>query len=303
MVPVLETRSISKTYRIGLRGESVHALQNVSLSVSEGQVFALLGLNGAGKSTLTKIFLDLVRANSGEVLLFGEPARTSGWKRHVGYLPELFSAPGSMTVRGVLRYLGQLSGMRGSMLNQRVNAELEELSLTDLSARRVSTLSKGNVLRLGIAQALLHQPRLLFLDEPTEGLDPAGRRMIRNLLIRLSTSGVTILLNSHLLSEVELVAHRLGILHHGTLVASGSLSDLLPRHQRFQVEIGTVPPDEHSWHYAETAGMWTREVEGADDLQRLLSSLKTIAITPLSVKPMQTTLEDVFLEHISGQDQ
>ena len=189
------------------------------------------------------------------------------------------------------------------MLNQRVNAELEELSLTDLSARRVSTLSKGNVLRLGIAQALLHQPRLLFLDEPTEGLDPAGRRMIRNLLIRLSTSGVTILLNSHLLSEVELVAHRLGILHHGTLVASGSLSDLLPRHQRFQVEIGTVPPDEHSWHYAETAGMWTREVEGADDLQRLLSSLKTIAITPLSVKPMQTTLEDVFLEHISGQDQ
>lgn len=299
MAPVLETRSVSKTYRIGLRGESVHALQDVSLSVGEGQVFALLGLNGAGKSTLTKIFLDLVRATSGEVLLFGEPARTSGWKRHVGYLPELFSAPGSMTVRGVLRYLGQLSGLRGTILNQRVNAELEKLSLTDLSDRRVSTLSKGNVLRLGIAQALLHQPRLLFLDEPTEGLDPAGRRMIRNLLIQLSSAGVTILLNSHLLSEVELVAHQLGILHHGKLVACGSLSDLLPRHQRFQVEIATAPADESAWHQSKTAGTWTREVEGADELQRLLSSLKSLAVTPLSVKPMQTTLEDVFLEHIS----
>jgi len=299
MAPILETRSVSKSYRIGLRGEFVHALQDVSMSVGEGQVFALLGLNGAGKSTLTKIFLDLVRANSGEVLLFGEPARTSGWKRHVGYLPELFSAPGSMTIRGVLHYLGQLSGLRGTILNQRVNAELEELSLTDLSERRVSTLSKGNVLRLGIAQALLHQPRLLFLDEPTEGLDPAGRRMIRNLLIRLAISGVTILLNSHLLSEVELVAHRLGILHRGKLVASGSSSDLLPPHQRFQVEIAVIPPEERAWHHAKTAGIWTREVEGADDLQHLLSSLKSHAITPLAVKPLQTTLEDVFLEHIS----
>lgn len=231
MSVVVEARSLSKAYRSGVRGRPIQALEEVSLSVEEGEIFAVLGLNGAGKSTFTKIFLDLVRPSGGEALLFGMPVGQHRWKGLVGYLPELFSAPAFATPRSVLRYLGGIHGLRGSRLNQRVDSQLETLGLGDVADRRVSSLSKGTIQRVGIAQALLHEPRVLFLDEPTEGLDPAAQRMIRTLMKALSESGVTIILNSHLLSEVERLAHRVAILHRGRLKAMGDLAALLPPNQ------------------------------------------------------------------------
>ncbi|GJQ21218.1 MAG: ABC transporter ATP-binding protein [Bacteroidia bacterium] len=298
MAAVVEVHGLLKTYRSGVRGRPVEALKNISFSVDEGEIVAILGLNGAGKSTLAKILLDLVRPSGGEAMLFGSSVHRQDWKGRVGYLPELFSAPPSATPRRLLRYLGEIHGMSGSSLNRAIDSQLESLGLTEVADRRISTLSKGTVQRVGLAQALLHTPKLLLLDEPTEGLDPAGQRMIRRLLMALSASGVTILLNSHLLSEVELLAKRVAILHRGMLAALGTQAELLPRNQRFSIEISQTPP-ESGWQEIGSTGIWKKEVSGTDTLQRLLTNLESSGITPSTVKPLHSSLEDVFVEHIS----
>jgi len=299
MSSIIETHNLSKTYRTNFGKRRILALHEVSLKVQQGEIFALLGLNGAGKSTLIKTLLDHVRPTSGQAFLFGEPIRSSNkWKHRVGYLPELFSAPKLMNANQVLRYLGELSGLKGKNLAARVDETLQKVGLGDASNQKVNTFSKGMVLRLGIAQALLHQPELLLLDEPTEGLDPLGRKMIRNLLTELSCNGVTILLNSHLLSEIELVAHRIAILHKGHLVAQGKLSDLLPQDQRFEVEVSLNPSLNDSWQFHPAGSNWLCEVQGYE-LQHLVSALETKAIPVLAVRPIRTSLEDVFFSYIS----
>jgi ABC-2 type transport system ATP-binding protein len=300
MIPIVETRSLSKTYRSDFGRKSVQALQDLSLSVYQGEIFALLGLNGAGKSTLMKILLDLVRPTSGEVRVFGETLKSYHWRRKVGYLPELFAVPRFMTALNVLRYLGELSGIKGNALSVRIDEMIVRVGLSEAANRQVHTFSKGMVLRLGVAQALLHQPQILFLDEPTEGLDPLGRKMVRTLLIDLANSGVTILLNSHLLSEVELVAHRVGILHKGRLRAQGKLSELLPQNQHFEVEVAENPSLEGPWTFLQVRSGWTSEVQGSEQLQQLLAALKSRSVPVLAVKPVRTTLEDVFFNYISG---
>jgi ABC-2 type transport system ATP-binding protein len=298
MSSIIETHNLSKTYSTNFGRHRVSALNEVSFQVQQGEVFALLGLNGAGKSTLIKTVLDLVRPTSGQAFLFGEPVRSAAWKRRVGYLPELFSAPKFMNAQQVLRYLGELSGLKGKNLVGRIDETLQKVGLSDASNQKTNSFSKGMVLRLGIAQALLHQPELLLLDEPTEGLDPLGRKIIRNLLTELSSKGVTILLNSHLLSEVELVAHRIAILHKGRLVAQGKLTDLLPQDQRFEVEVSLNPPLNGPWQFHPVGSNWLTEVQGYE-LQHLVSALEAKAVSVLAVRPIRTSLEDVFFSYIS----
>lgn len=298
MSSIIETHNLSKTYSTNFGRHTVSALHDVSLQVQPGEIFALLGLNGAGKSTLIKTLLDLVRPTSGKTFLFGEPVSSSKWKHRVGYLPELFNAPKLMSAKQVLRYLGELSSLNGKNLVGRVDETLHKVGLSDASNQKVNTFSKGMVLRLGIAQALLHQPELLLLDEPTEGLDPLGRKMIRNLLTELSSNGVTILLNSHLLSEIELVAHRIAILHKGHLVAQGKLPDLLPQDQRFEVEVSLNPALNDPWQFHPAGSNWLCEVNG-NELQHLVSALEAKAIPVLAVRPIRTSLEDVFFSYIS----
>jgi ABC-2 type transport system ATP-binding protein len=195
MTPAIETRALSKRY--GAKGgpRTVTALDEVSLTVGRGEIFALLGLNGAGKSTFIRIVLDLIRPSSGEAMVLGVAAGSSDWKRQVGYLPELFRAPSGFTVLGLLRYLGHLNGIEGAKLEQRIEVVVMTLGLTETAAQRVDSLSKGTMLRLGIAQAILHDPELIIFDEPTDGLDPAGRRLMRDLLISLKQRGKTVVLN------------------------------------------------------------------------------------------------------------
>lgn len=228
MSQALEIVSASKVYRSALGRERVVALKDVSLEVQEGEVFALLGLNGSGKSTLIRCVLDLVHLTSGKILLFGKPLKRSLGRHRIGYLPELFGAPKGMTAMEVLQFLGELSGLEKEQCSRSALEILTRVGLGDAGGRRAESFSKGMTMRLGVAQALLHKPRIVFLDEPTDGLDPLGRKMIRDLINKLSTEGITVFLNSHLFSEIELVADRIAILHKGRIVLSGVLKDLLP---------------------------------------------------------------------------
>lgn len=299
---VIHIERLGKTYRRGeFSRQSVRALNDVTLEVKRGEIVAILGLNGAGKSTLVKILLGLVRATEGRAALFGESVDGSSWKGRVGYLPEMFRVPQDQSAAAILRFLGALSGLKGNRLRERVELCLKIVGLSNVSSRKTKTYSKGMIVRLGIAQAILSEPELLFLDEPTEGLDPVGKVDIRNLLLKLSQQGITVVMNSHLLSEVEYVAHRVVILHRGRVRCEGKLSDLMPGYSRFVVEL----PVQHDllprWGPVFSGTTARYEVETPHQLQELLSYLKSKGIEPTSVRPERSSLEDVFLKYISDE--
>src|SRR5438067_7312938 len=214
MAAALAVRGLAKRYG------AVEALAGVDLEVREGELVGLLGPNGAGKSTLVKIACGLVRASRGSAEICGLPAGSREARRALGYLAELFRFPGWYTAEEVLQLHQRLSGSTGEADERRRLLEL--VALWDARDRRVETMSKGMQQRLGLAQSLVGEPRLLLLDEPTSALDPVGRRTVRLLLEELRGSGVAVLLNSHLLSEVELVCDRVVILLGGEVVAAGA---------------------------------------------------------------------------------
>src|SRR5438067_13910823 len=218
MTSALAVRGLAKRYG------TVEALRGVDLTVEPGELVGLLGPNGAGKSTLVKIAVGLVRPSAGGAEVAGAPAGSLAARRSLGYLAELFRFPGWHSADEVLLLHQRLSGSDGG---ERERAELLELvGLADARRRRVEDMSKGMQQRLGIAQALVGSPSVLFLDEPTSALDPVGRRVVRELLERLRGRGVSVLLNSHLLSEVELVCDRVVILLAGKVVAAGTPGEL-----------------------------------------------------------------------------
>jgi len=262
---------------------SVAALDGVDLELGEGELVGLLGPNGAGKSTLVKIACGLVRPSAGSAQICGAPAGSREARRALGYLAELFRFPGWCTADEVLVLHQRLTGSAGGA---RERLELLELvGLADARGRKVDAMSKGMQQRLGVAQALVGSPKVLLLDEPTSALDPVGRRVVRQLLEELRGRGVSVLLNSHLLSEVELVCDRVVILLDGRVVAAGRPDDLArPR----GIEIETA------------AG--TRVVEGTrDDVPRLLAELAAAGESVYGVQVLRSTLEDVYLDAVGGR--
>jgi len=262
---------------------SVAALDGVDLELGEGELVGLLGPNGAGKSTLVKIACGLVWPSAGSAQIYGAPAGSREARRALGYLAELFRFPGWCTADEVLALHQRLTGSTGGA---RERLELLELvGLAGARGRKVDAMSKGMQQRLGVAQALVGSPRVLLLDEPTSALDPVGRRVVRQLLEELRGRGVSVLLNSHLLSEVELVCDRVVILLDGRVVAAGRPDDLArPR----GVEIETA------------AG--TRVVEGTrNDVPRLLAELAAAGESVYGVQVLRSTLEDVYLDAVGGQ--
>ena len=276
MTSALAVRGLAKRYG------TVEALRGVDLTVEPGELVGLLGPNGAGKSTLVKIAVGLVRPSAGGAEVAGAPAGSLAARRSLGYLAELFRFPGWHSADEVLLLHQRLSGSDGG---ERERAELLDLvGLTDARRRRVEDMSKGMQQRLGIAQALVGSPRLLLLDEPTSALDPVGRRVVRELLERLRGRGVSVLLNSHLLSEVELVCDRVAILLAGEVVAAGTPAELASTRG---VEIETA------------AGV--RSFPGAtrDDVPRLVEELVGERI--YGVRVLTSTLEEVYLEAVGGE--
>jgi len=304
MKPVIQAIEVTKVYR-----NNIKALNAVTIEVKRGEIFALLGVNGAGKTTLMKILLSLIRPTSGDVYIFGAPVSEGRWKGRIGYLPELFRAPENWRIVEVVEFLGRLSGLRGAELKQRVKFVLEAVGLYEERKRIVKTLSKGMMLRLGLAQALIHKPEILFLDEPTEGLDPVGRVKIRRLLLELKNEGVTIFLNSHLLSEVEILADRIGILHEGRLVISGTLAEVMPNNEKYRVEL-SVPPEKveglrtslSAFNLSQDGLNFIIVVEGINALSEVLMIAKNFSVEIKSVAPLRNTLEDVFISYIKGAE-
>ena len=278
MAAALQARGLAKRYG------ALEALAGVDLEVGEGELVGLLGPNGAGKSTLVKIACGLVRPTSGSAEVCGARAGTREARRSLGYLAELFRFPGWHTADEVLALHQRLAGSLGGAAER--GELLELVGLVEARKRRVDAMSKGMQQRLGIAQALVGQPPLLLLDEPTSALDPAGRRTVRGLLEELRRRRVSVLLNSHLLSEIELVCDRVIILARGRVVAAGRPEELArPR----GVEIDT------------DAGTQTFPRASRDDAPRLVADLIARGERVYGVRVLSTTLEETYLSAV-GED-
>ena len=278
MQNALAVRGLTKRYG------SVLALNGVDLEVGEGELVGLLGPNGAGKSTLVKIAAGLVRPSGGEAEVAGARAGSRAARASLGYLAELFRFPGWYTADEVLELHQRLAGSSGGAAERRRLLEL--VALEEASGRRVDGMSKGMQQRLGVAQALVGEPRVLLLDEPTSALDPVGRRTVRLLLEELRGRGVSVLLNSHLLSEIELVCDRVAILLGGELVAAGTPAELA---QPRGVEIET---DE---------GVRLVEKATREDVPRLVADAVAAGRQVYGVRVLTSTLEDVYLEAVGGE--
>jgi ABC-2 type transport system ATP-binding protein len=228
--PAIEIESLSKTYRDGfIRGRRIEALKQVSFAVEQGSIFGLLGPNGAGKTTLIKVLLGLVKKTGGRAELLGRAAGDRASRASVGYLPENHRIPRHLTGNSALVYYGGLSGLPPSEVRRRRPELLARVGLEKWGKTSVRKYSKGMLQRLGLAQAMLHDPLLLVLDEPTDGVDPVGRAEMRKVLNELKAAGKTVFINSHLLQEVELVCDRAAILVEGSLRRVGLIEEITRR--------------------------------------------------------------------------
>lgn len=237
----IEVRALKKTYREGgliFRGKRIEALKGISLNVERGEVFGLLGPNGAGKTTLIKILLGVIRPTEGEAFLLGRRAGHRASRISIGYLPENLRIQRHHTGWTALYFYGQLSGLTKDVIRERGTRWLEAVGLAARANDSIRKYSKGMLQRLGLAQALLHDPELLFLDEPTDGLDPVARAQVRNVITDLRNMGKTVFLNSHILQEVELVCDRVAIMDKGEIRSIGPVSEVtaLPN-SRFEFDL------------------------------------------------------------------
>jgi ABC-2 type transport system ATP-binding protein len=222
----IETEGLSKTFRRRWSKQEFRAVENLSLRVERGTTYGLLGPNGAGKTTFVKMLLSCANPTSGRAKVFGIDSRIPAARRPIGYLPENHRFPTYMTGRGMLDFYSALSGMDGASRKKRTVELLSLVGLAEWGDVRLGKYSKGMLQRVGLAQALMHSPSLLILDEPSDGVDPVGRRQIREILHGLEQKGVTIFLNSHLLAEVELFCRDVAIIHKGKLALEGKIQDL-----------------------------------------------------------------------------
>ncbi len=297
----IEARGLCKVYRPRFGGRRVAALDGLDLAVEPGEVFGLLGPNGAGKTTTVKILLGLTRPTSGQARLFGVPASDPASRRRVGYLPEGHRFPGYLTARQTLSIFGRMSGVDGATLGRRIPELLERVGLTDWTDMRVKKFSKGMTQRLGLAASLVHDPDVLLLDEPTDGVDPVGRREIRDLLQEEAARGKAILLNSHLLSEIERMCGRVAVLRAGRVAAQGRIEDLTAATSRYRL-VATGLDERLIAAFRETGatidrinGHFDLTARDVDHLNVLVDRLRAGGAKLQELSPVRSSLEDVFV--------
>jgi ABC-2 type transport system ATP-binding protein len=304
VAPAFETISVTKTFRHWWSGREVRALQDVTFSVTGGSIFGLLGPNGAGKTTLVKIALTIARADAGEVRILGKSTRNRSILRRVGYLPENPRFPAHLTAWQVLRLYGSLSGADMKRLNQNASKWLDRLELAQWRDVRVSKFSKGMNERLALAQALVHDPDLVFLDEPTDGLDPIGRKEVRSICRELADQGKTIFINSHILAEIELICDRIAVMKSGEIVEQGTVAHLTSAQSGYELVV-PVSDELRGWltekalTFSAANGHLHIHVPDRSAANSLIDALrgKNVEIDSLNMK--KRSLESVYMEKIS----
>jgi ABC-2 type transport system ATP-binding protein len=304
----VEVRDLTKTYRT-FRGKTVSALNNVSLYVETGTIFGLIGQNGAGKTTLIKILLGLGTPTTGEAQLLGNSPRDAAARRRVGYLPEQMRLPDYFQAKNFLLYMGRLNRVDHAAMERRIPALLERVGLAD-ARNPVKTFSKGMRQRLGLAQALVNNPEVLFLDEPTDGLDPLGRKDVRELLVQLRAEGRTIFLNSHLLSEVELVCDRIVILNKGKVAREATPDEFTRGTGEYLVRVAAVDDAVRAAAavvVGDGSAEWTQNTlrfapHDRAQLNCLVDRLRGVPVEIESIEPVRLSLEDFFLQVVGGEE-
>ncbi len=304
MEQTIRIDNLSKTYSLG-KDRTVTALQPLTMSIGSGEVFGLLGPNGAGKTTLVKLLLGITSPSSGTAYVLGDAIPSVRARRFVGFLPENHRYPPHLSGEQTLLFYGNLSGMSGKSLRTRIDELLKRVSLYDRRKQRVREYSKGMLQRLGLAQALLNSPRVLFLDEPTDGIDPLGRNEIRDLLLEEKSAGTTIFLNSHLLSEVELITDRVMIMNKGTVLRAGTTRELTESHGVYTIAYAeeSPVPEQVPGLIATDPVRRTLDISVATaaDLNTLIDFLRSRSVLITSIVPKRSSLEDLFLSLLNQQ--
>jgi len=305
-MPAIETHELAKDYKVGFwRPRPYRALDALTLAVEPGEVFGFLGPNGAGKTTTLKLLMQLVYPTSGTASILGRPLGDIEMKRRIGYLPENPYFYDYLTAEELLSYFAGLFGYRGTERAARVSRLLDEVGLGAERRLQLRKFSKGMIQRVGLAQALINDPEVIFLDEPMSGLDPLGRRDVRALILRLRDEGRTVFFSSHILSDAETLCSRIAIVVKGRLMASGTLTDLVTAQLKgWEIILDGVsqaPPASHPGVRAVTAiapGRYAVEALPTEDPLRLARELGGLGGRLVSITQLHDTLEDLFVRQV-----
>lgn len=302
----LQISGLTKSFRPTFRQRVVRAVRNLSMSVERGSAVALVGPNGAGKTTTIYTLLGILKPDEGEVRIFGNSPGSSKALRLIGFQSEIFYTYPFLTARQALLFYARLSGMKEDALNVAVPEQLSRLGLSSASDRKIGTFSKGMVQRLGLAQAMLHRPELLILDEPTTGLDPAGRKLVADLIVEEKAKGTALLLSSHILSDVERTCDRIVMLDQGTVVLSEKIADLRQNTDEWELEIV-------GWHEGTATAIADLEhtltkTSGDIGYVRCHSAIKPALMRRIldvpaeigTVRRCTRSLEDLYLQHVGA---
>jgi ABC-2 type transport system ATP-binding protein len=304
-MPAIEISGLRKVYEVGFfRKSQKVGLKDLSLQVEDGEVFGCLGPNGAGKSTTLKLLMGLMYPSSGSMKIMGREIDDPVVKASIGFLPEHPYFYDYLSASELLVYFAQLSGVSAGEREPRAKKMLERVGLGDVGNLQLRKFSKGMLQRVGIAQAIIHDPKIVFLDEPMSGLDPVGRREVRDLIHSLNDEGKTVFFSTHILSDAETLCDRVAVLHRGELRGVEVVADLLAK-ARGKVEIiceGTSAASKLTEIGAEcrTAGQTTRAVLDESQQERAIDTLRACGARLLSLTPVHGTLEEYFLDKIDG---
>ncbi|MBA3887785.1 MAG: ABC transporter ATP-binding protein [Acidobacteria bacterium] len=308
MAPAIRIDALTKDYAVGFwRKRPYRALDRLSLEVAPGEVFGFLGPNGAGKTTTLKLLMQLIFPTTGRAEILGRPVGDVAVRRRIGFLPENPYFYDNLTAEELLHYFGELFGQSAADRRARIPALLDRVGVGAERRLQLRKFSKGMIQRVGIAQALLNDPDVVFLDEPMSGLDPLGRRDVRSLILSLRDQGRTVFFSSHILSDAEALCSRVGIVAGGRLAASGRLSELLAFETRgWELVISDARPELIERLGARVSrtieiapGRYTLELPGDAAPEQLVAELTTAGARLVSVNPLRATLEDFFVRHVT----
>ena len=301
----IRIENLSKIYRQGLRQQKVLAVNDLNLTVSEGEIFGFLGPNGAGKSTTIKILCDLIRPTGGRATIKGRDVRQQEARRLMGYLPENPSYYAFLSGWELLTFQGTVHGVSKDKIRERGMVLLETLDLTEAAHRPLRTYSKGMIQRMGIAVSLIHNPLVVIFDEPMSGLDPVGRKLVKDLMLRLRAQGKTIFFSTHILHDVEIICDRIGIITKGQLKFSGDLTEVISdSFSSYEVVFRNPEPQQVQSLQEKGYGLKTYEdrVEfevDKDNFGEFLGICLKIGLEPHTIEPKRLDLEDFFMGFIS----